>query len=188
MLKKIINFIRNIVPQNKEKKLLSLYEARETLTKERENVWNSLETLEAAERKLLKEGKESDSHLGKRRIAFQIKQLRDEILRSQAKGRMIGQQIDIVCVQIHNLSLVMQLNNLPHIENVTETAVEAEQLLENLDMGDSNLAVGLYQPLSEEENSILAELGAEVEEINTTEVNKETVLSKPSKIKEKEYA
>src|SRR5204862_4064808 len=97
----------------------------------RERMYADVAQLETREADLLKQGKESPSPVVKRRVATQIKQVRDDMERLAAVARVMGQQVDVISTHIHNLTLIQQgqVAKLPNSEELTQDAVRAEEML-----------------------------------------------------------
>lgn len=150
------------------RKINALSERRALLVQRRDRLYEDLGKLEVREQEFLKQGRESPSPAVKRRVASQIKQLRDDMNRLQASARMIGQQVDVISTHIHNLSLIQQGQSarLPAVEEITEDAVRAEEMIEQLNADVdtvANLSMGVTgQTATDEELAILQELDAEV--------------------------
>lgn len=151
---------------NEARKINALSERRALLVQRRDRLYEDLAKLEAREAELLKQGRESASTTVKRRVASQIKQLRDDMERLQAGARLIGQQVDVISTHIHNLSLLQQgqAAKLPPVEEITEDAVRAEEMIEQLNADVElvgNLSMGVTgQTVTDDELAILAELDA----------------------------
>lgn len=145
------------------RKINALSERRAQLVSRRDRLYGDLSKLETREGELLQQGRESASPSVKRRVAAQIKQLRDDMSRVQATARMLGQQVDVISTHIHNLSLIQQgqMARLPAPEEITADAVRAEEMLEQLN-SEAELVTGLSMGTvamgTDEEMAILAEL------------------------------
>lgn len=149
---------------NEARKINALSERRVRLVQRRDRIYADIGQLEVREGDLLKQGRESGSPAVKRRVAGQIKQLRDDMGRLNATAQMLGQQVDVISTHIHNLTLLQQgqMAKLPSSEELTEDAVRAEEMLETLGADvqlASTLSVGVSESLtSDEEREILREL------------------------------
>lgn len=149
---------------DESRKINALSERRAQLAQRRDRLYEDLSKLEAREADLLKQGRESASPTVKRRVASQVKQLRDDMSRVQATARMIGQQVDVISTHIHNLTLIQQgqIAKLPEAEEITQDAVRAEEMLEQLNADMElvgNLSMGVTgQTATDEELDILKEL------------------------------
>ncbi|GMV96759.1 MAG: hypothetical protein HRF43_06265 [Phycisphaerae bacterium] len=162
----MVNRIRQLFSRegDEARKINALSERRAQLVQRRDRVYEDLNKLEARESELLAQGRDSASPAVKRRVASQIKQLRDDMNRLHATARMLGQQVDVISTHIHNLTLIQQgqVARLPAPEEITQDAVRAEEMLEqlnaeveladNLSMGVAGLAA------TDEELDILKEL------------------------------
>ncbi len=149
---------------NEARKINVLAERRARLVEQRDKLYADIAVLESQEAELMSEGRATTSASVKKRVATQIKQLRDEMGRLNAKARVLGQQVDVISTHVHNLTLIQQGKRakLPTQEELTQDAVRAEEMLEQLatrvdlaaglDMGEAETS------LSGEEASILAEL------------------------------
>jgi hypothetical protein len=164
----MVDRIRDILSGkgNEARKINALAERRALLVQRRDRLYEDLGKLEAREADLIKQGRESVSPSVKRRVASQIKQLRDDMDRLQASARMIGQQVDVISTHIHNLSLIQQgqAAKLPPVEEITQDAVRAEEMIEQLNADTElvgNLSMGVTgQTATDDEMAILAELDA----------------------------
>jgi len=128
---------------NEARKINALSERRALLVQRRDRIYDDLSKVETREADLLKQGRESPSPAVKRRVASQIKQIRDDMGRLQASARMIGQQVDVISTHIHNLSLLQQgqAAKLPPVEEITQDAVRAEEMIEQLNADTELVAV-----------------------------------------------
>jgi hypothetical protein len=149
---------------NVARKIDVLSERRARLDQRRERFYEDLSRLEQREGDLITQGRESASPSAKRRIASQIKQLRNDMQRLNATAGVLGKQIDVISTHIHNLTLIQQghVAELPSTEEITTDAARAEEMLEQLtadaEMTDT-LSVGISEDVaSEEEMDILREL------------------------------
>ena len=144
-------------------KINVLAERRAALAERRKRIYEDIGKLEKKEAQLLEEGKASKSQVPRRRLAAQLLQLRKDIGRQNTSAAMLNKQINIISTDIHNLTLIQQgeMAQLPDTTELTEHAVEAEEMLEMLnadaDMVGS-LETGMEQSLtSEEELAIMQE-------------------------------
>ncbi len=144
-----------------------LAERRATLTQRRDKIYEAIGQLEKKESDLLVQGKAATSSVPKRRIAAQLAQLRKDIGRQNTSAAMLNQQINIISTDIHNLTLIQQGERaqLPDTTELTEHAVQAEEMLESLkadaDMVGS-LETGIEATLtSDEELAIMQEFEEE---------------------------
>ena len=144
-------------------KINVLAERRAALAQRRDRIYGDIGKLEKKEAQLLEEGKAAKSQVPRRRLAAQLLQLRKDIGRQNTSAAMLNKQINIISTDIHNLTLIQQgeMAQLPDTTELTEHAVEAEEMLETLnadaDMVGS-LETGMEQSLtSEEELAIMQE-------------------------------
>ncbi len=151
---------------NEARKINALSERRARLAGRRDRVYADISKLETREADLLRQGREASSPTVKRRLATQIKQVRDDIDRLGTSARVVGQQVEVISTHIHNLTLIQQgkVARLPTTEELTGDAVRAEEMIEQLS-ADVELAGSLAMSaaessLSEDELAILAELDA----------------------------
>lgn len=157
------------------RKINTLSERRAKLTQQRDRLYEDLGQIEAKERALLREGRDTSSPAVKKRVATQIKMLRDDMDRLNASARMVGQQIEVLSTHIHNLSLIQQGKQakLPETQEITDDAVRAEEMLEQLGSDvelTSGLAMGTGEAsMSDEELSILAELDQPADETESAD-------------------
>ncbi len=144
-------------------KINLLAERRAALTQRRDRIYEDIGALEDKEAKLLDQGRSATSSVVKRRLASQLAQLRKDISRQNTTANMLNSQVNILSTNIHNLTLIQQgqMAKLPDTEELTETAVKAEEMLESL-KADADLVSGLEIGLgevmtSDEELEILKE-------------------------------
>lgn len=147
-------------------KINVLAERRATLAQRRDRIYEDISKLETREAELLAQGRAATSAVPKRRLAAQLAQLRKDISRQNTTAAMLNKQIDIISTDIHNLTLIKQgqAASLPDTEELTEHAVQAEEMLETLS-ADADLVSGLETGIeasmaSDEELAILAEFEA----------------------------
>jgi len=145
------------------KKIEVLTERRAGLAQRRDHVYAQIEQLERQEGRLKQEGVANTSQVVRRRLASQLAQLRREITRQNTSANMLSQQINIINTHIHNLTLIQQgqAARLPTTEEITEDAVRAEEMLEQV-RADSDLVSSLETGTaaavtSDEEKQILEE-------------------------------
>ncbi len=147
-------------------KINLLAERRAALAQRRDRMYEDIGKLEKKEAELFEQGKAAASQVPRRRIAAQLAQLRKDIARHNATAAMLNQQINIISTDIHNLTLLQQgkMAQLPDTEELTEHAVQAEEMLETL-RADAELVGGLgtgieEQLTSADEQAILKEFEA----------------------------
>jgi hypothetical protein len=151
---------------NETAKINLLAERRAALAQRRDRIYEDITRLEKKEADLFNEGKQAVSAVPRRRIAAQLAQMRRDISRLNTTAGMLNQQINIISTDIHNLTLIQQgrLAQLPDSAELTEHAVEAEEMLESLQADAElvgNLQMGMEQNLaSDEELAILREFEA----------------------------
>lgn len=147
-------------------KINLLAERRAALAQRRDRLYGDIGKLEQKEAGLRSEGKAAHTagaDVKKRRVAAQLVQLRKDIARQNATAAMLNKQIDIISTDIHNLTLIQQgdLAQLPDTEELTENAVKAEEMLEQLQADADivgSLETGIEASLtSEEELAVLQE-------------------------------
>jgi len=148
--------------------------------------------LEKKESKLLEEGKATSSQVSKRRIAAQIARMRKDISRCNTSASILSKQINVISTHIHNLELSQtgSMAALPSTEELTEAAVTAEEILEQLGASDdlvSGLDIGMAETaMSDDEADIMKELMGDAEEaaqVRTEGVAKAPLKSPPAKEK-----
>ncbi len=161
----VIDRIRRLLSGegNESAKINLLAERRAALAQRRDRIYEDITRLEKKEADLFDEGKLATSAVPRRRIAAQLAQMRRDIARLNTSAGMLNQQINIISTDIHNLSLIQQgrLAQLPDSAELTEHAVEAEEMLESL-QSDAEMVTGLEQGMektlvSDEELAILEE-------------------------------
>lgn len=151
---------------DESKKINLLSERRASLAQRRDRIYTDIAKLEKRESELLSQGKEAESAVVKRRLAAQLAQLRKDIARQNTTASMLNQQINIISTHVHNLTLIQQgqMARLPDTEELTQDAVKAEEMLENL-RADADLVGSLETGIadtvtSDEELAILQEFEA----------------------------
>lgn len=154
-------------------KINILTERRAALSLRRDRIYSDIAKLEHKEAGLMEQGRTASSATPRHRIAAQVAQCRKDIRRQNAIANMLNQQIDVINTDIHNLTLIRQgsMAKLPTTEELTQNAVQAEEMLETL-QGDSELVgqleTGINESLtSEEELAILREFDGEDESLDT---------------------
>jgi hypothetical protein len=164
----MVEWIRTLFSGEGEeaRKINALTERRAKLASRRDRLYDDVGKLESREADLMKQGRESASPAVRRRVATQVKQLRDDMERMHAAARMVGQQIDVISTHVHSLTLIQQgqAAKLPTPEELTQDAVRAEELLEQLgaevELASSLAPTGREAGLTNEELEILRELEA----------------------------
>jgi len=148
------------------RKINVLSERRGRLSVKLDRIYEEIGKLEKKEAQLFEDGKASASKVAKRRLAGQIAQLRKDISRHNTSAAILGKQINVISTHIHNLELAQagSVAELPSSEELTEAAVNAEEILEQLGASDalvSSLEVGMAEAaVSDDEAAILKELEA----------------------------
>ncbi|MCG8405498.1 MAG: hypothetical protein MI923_09910 [Phycisphaerales bacterium] len=156
------------------KKINVLSERRASLSGRLDRLYEDIGKLEKREEKLRQEGKAAGSQVAKRSKAAQISRLRKEIARCNTSAAMLSKQINIISTHIHNLELAQTGNiaQLPSSEDLTEAAVNAEEILEQLNASDdlvSSLDIGMAESaMSDDEAEILRELEGDTPEKAST--------------------
>ena len=152
------------------KKINVLSERRASLSGRLDRLYTDISKLEKKEGQLRDEGKATKVGVAKRRIAGQISRLRKDISRVNTSASILSKQINVISTHIHNLELAQTgtVAQLPTGEELTEAAVNAEQILEDLSASDdlvSSLEVNMAETsISDDEAAILRELEGETSE------------------------
>lgn len=162
----LADWIRSLFSREGEeaKKINVLSERRAALSSKLERLYVEIDKLEKREQKMLDEGKAASSAVAKRSKAAQIGRLRKDISRFNTTAAILSKQINVISTHIHNLELSQtgSLASLPSSEELTEAAVNAEEILEQLSASDelvSGLEVGMAESaMSADEAAILKEL------------------------------
>lgn len=162
----VAQWIRNLFSGegDEAKKINVLSERRAALSDRLNRMYDDIGKLEKKEAQLVEEGKAASSNVVKRRIAAQISHMRSDIGRCNTSAALLSKQINIISTHIHNLQLAQtgSIAQLPSSEELTEAAVNAEEMLEQLAASDdlvSSLEVSMAQTaMSDEEAAILKEL------------------------------
>jgi hypothetical protein len=158
--------IKNLFSREGEetRKINELSERRARLSVKLDRMYEEIGKVEKKEAQLIEEGKASPSKVAKRRLAGQIAQMRKDISRCNTSAAILSKQINVISTHIHNLELAEtgSVAQLPTSEELTEAAVNAEEILEQLGANDalvSSLEVGMAEAsISEDEAAILKEL------------------------------
>jgi hypothetical protein len=119
---------------NEAKKINILTERRAKLAQRRDRLYEDIAKLEQRERDLLEQGRQNKSEIVRRRVASQLAQHRRDMDRLNTTANMLNQQINVISTHIHNLTLIQQgqMAQLPEAEELTQDAVRAEEMLEQL--------------------------------------------------------
>jgi hypothetical protein len=148
------------------KKINALTATKAKLVGQRDRLYEDISKLEKYEKDRLAEGKSSTSPVVRRRVASQVAQLRKEIGRLHTRVAVVNQQINVIATSAHNLTLLQQgkAAQLPTAEELTDQAVRAEELLEEL-RGEAEMirtleATAAEATFGDEEEAILKELEA----------------------------
>ncbi|MBN2562540.1 MAG: hypothetical protein JXQ75_16570 [Phycisphaerae bacterium] len=169
----LAEWIRSLFSKDGEeaKKVNVLSERRAALSGRLDRMYEDIAKLEKKEEQLRDEGKASSSKVAKRRMAAQISRLRKDISRCNTSAAMVSKQINVISTHIHNLELAQtgSVAQMPSSEELTEAAVNAEEIIEQLNVSDdlvSSLEVGMAESaMSDDEAAILAELEGDDAEV-----------------------
>lgn len=167
------------------KKINVLSERRASLSSRLDRLYADISKLEKKEDQLRQEGKATRAGVAKRRIAGQISRLRKDISRVNTSASILSKQINVISTHIHNLELARtgSVAQLPTGEELTEAAVNAEQILEELSASDdlvSNLEVNMAETsISDDEAAILRELEGDDAEESGPQKTKSTTETAP---------
>lgn len=162
----LADWIRSLFSKEGEelKKINVLSEKRASLSTRLDRMYEDIGALEKKESKLMDEGKAANSTVTKRRIAAQVARMRKDITRFNTSASILSKQINVISTHIHNLELAQtgSLASLPSTDELTEAAVNAEEILEQLGASDdlvSSLEVSMADTaMSDDEADILGEL------------------------------
>jgi hypothetical protein len=142
----VVDRIRQLFARegDEAEKINILTERRAKLAARKDRLYEEIAKLEAKEAELLEQGRATKSEVVRRRLASQLSQLRKDIGRQNTIANMLNKQTDILSTDIHNLTLIEQgkVAELPSTEDLTENAVQAEEMLETL-AADAELVSGL---------------------------------------------
>ena len=145
------------------KKINVLSERRAALSGRLDRLYEDIGSLEKKEAELIQEGKASESKVAMRRMAAQVAHLRKDISRLNTSASILSKQINIISTHIHNLELAKtgSAAQLPSSEELTEAAVNAEEMLEQIsasaDLVNSLEVTMAESSMSDDEAAILAE-------------------------------
>ncbi|MFQ5424838.1 MAG: hypothetical protein ACE5F9_12765 [Phycisphaerae bacterium] len=152
------------------KKINVLAERKALLSSRLDRLYGDTGKLEQKEALLRAEGKAASGTVTKRRVAGQISRLRKDISRINTSAAILSKQINVISTHIHNLELSQtgSVAQLPSSEELTEAAVNAEEILEQLSASDelvSSLEVTMAETsVSDDEAAILRELEGDTPE------------------------
>jgi len=173
------------------RKIDVLAERRASLSDRLNRMYEDIGKLEKKESQHIDEGKAATSNVVKRRVASQISHLRKDISRCNTSAAMLSKQINIISTHIHNLELAQtgSVAQLPTGDELTEAAVNAEEILEQLAASDelvSGMEIGMAQSaISSDEAAIMKELEAPAAEkspeAKPAEASPESVAESKSK-------
>ncbi|HEV2292641.1 MAG TPA: hypothetical protein VGR35_02225 [Tepidisphaeraceae bacterium] len=146
-----------------EKKISFLSERRAALGQQRDRAYEELAALEQKDAALVRQFKESNADVAKRRVTTQLVQLRKEMERRQQLLSVFNQQINVVSTHLHNLELVHQGKHakLPDSEEMASDAAKAEEMLASLQANHElaeSVGTTLQGGLNAEEQALYAEL------------------------------
>lgn len=146
-----------------EKKISFLSGRRAALGQQRDRAHEELAALEQKDSALVRQFKESNADVAKRRVTTQLVQLRKEMERRQQLLSVFNQQINVVSTHLHNLELVHQGKNarLPDSDEMATDAAKAEEMLASLQANHElaeSVGTSLQGGLSAEEQALYAEL------------------------------
>lgn len=184
---RIVETIRRLLGITSDRRPRLLSEQRARLLQRRDQVCDDLLKVEQQETDLLRQGRESSSPAAKRQIAWQIKQLRDVMVRLETTGRMLGQQAEVLAVHLHNLTLIKEGTSvcLPTARQLAEDAARAESMLEELAESRA-MAVAIPTAdrvqLSPEEEAILRELDSELEQTPADLPGKREIMAADARV------
>ena len=146
-----------------EKKISFLSERRAALGQQRDRAYEEIAALEQKDAALVRQFKESNADVAKRRVTSQLVQLRKEMERRQQLLSVFNQQINVVSTHLHNLELVHQGKKaqLPDADEMANDASKAEEMLASLQATTElaeTVGTSLQGGLSAEEQALYAEL------------------------------
>ncbi|MBX3395695.1 MAG: hypothetical protein KF841_10040 [Phycisphaerae bacterium] len=184
----LAEWIRGLFSKEGEelKKINVLSEKRASLSTRLDRMYEDIGALEKREARLMEEGKAANSTVTKRRVAAQVARLRKDISRYNTSASILSKQINVISTHIHNLELAQtgSLASLPSTDELTEAAVNAEEILEQLGASDalvSSLEVSMADTaMSDDEADILNELLGEAEDAAKVSPEK-SAASRPQK-------
>lgn len=164
----ITDWIRGLFSKegDEQNKINMLAERRAALSSQLDRMYEDISQLEKREAALLEEGKASTSKVSRLRLAGQIERLRKDIQRFNSTASMLSKQINIISTHIHNLEMSQSgtMAKMPSSDELTEAAVNAEEMLEQLNANAdlvNGLEVGMAETaLSDEQAEILKEFEA----------------------------
>ena len=178
----LAKWIMNLFSKDGEEaqKINVLAERRASLSSRINRMYEDIGKLEQKEEQLRVEGKATASKVSKRRIAGQISRMRKDISRCNTSAALLSKQINVISTHIHNLELAQTSSTaqLPTSEELTEAAVNAEEMLEQLNASDdlvSSLEVGMAESaISDDEAEILKELEGDAPESSSAKAGEQS--------------
>ena len=149
-----------------DERVVSMERRQMWLSERSAKLYEEIGKLEGEEKKLVDEGKASTSKVTRRRKAQQISLLRKDIRMRNTSAAILNKQINTIGVHLRNLELAQSnaAAGLPSCDELTEAAVNAEDIIESLSNNDdlvNSIENQMDHSLSAEETAILAEFEEE---------------------------
>jgi len=173
------------------KQIAFLAERKAALNLKRDRAYEEMTALEQQEADLKTQFKEAAGAITKRRITGQMLQLRKDLERRQQTLSMLDKQITVVATDLHHLELVQHGKSakLPDSDKLTEHAVEAEEMLADLDVSAElagSVGPASTSGMSDEEKALYEEL--EREAASDVVIEEEEPETEPEPVAKKESA
>lgn len=173
----------------KKKTPVSALSSEDQIEQRRDRLYSDIAKLEEQEAKKLQQGKENTSAIVRKRLAAQISQIRKDIGRFNATSQMLNQQLNVISTNAHNKAIVEHCADatMPTTTELTEHAVQAEQLMESL-ASNAGLIGGFETEIqaTQEELDILAEFEEDTEVEVKADVNPDPPVVEKIEFKETE--
>ena len=165
----MIDRIKNLFGRGgeEEKKIAFLSERRGALNAQVDSMYDDIGQLEKKEVELKQQFKDASGELTRRRVTTQMLQLRKDIERRQQMVSVLGQRMNVIATDLHNLELVVtgKRSEVPDADELATNAAAAEEML--ADLQASNEIAGSVSSVasssaSSEEEALYDELVAEL--------------------------
>jgi hypothetical protein len=148
----------------KEEQAQKLQERVNEISTQVEKIYSDTSVLEQKESELLEKGKANKSPVVRRRVASELSQIRKSLNRQNKTAAVFNHQMNVLSSHIHNLTLIdtAKTEVLPTSEELTQHAVQAEEILETL-TSDADLLTTLepgLDSMTDEELAIMEEFDA----------------------------
>ena len=149
--------------ERNDRRAIDYRNRREDFQAKQDALYDELRSLESRNDRLVQEGRETKSEISRRRLASQIKTVRDAIARTNTKISVYQQKMGIMDAFLHNHEIRQAIDDsLPTSHELTDELVRAEETMEALsDATDVLETVQFVSEPSREEQNIMKEFEVE---------------------------